>query len=1060
MTDKEIRSGEAAIVQKQADNALRESKRAEEALRENRRQLTDIIEFLPDATLAIDKKGHVIIWNKAIEKMTGIPAAEMIGKCDYAYAIPFYGEARPQLMDLVFADREEIAARYPNTTHQGNTVMAEVFCNALHNNEGAWVFAKASPLHDQSGKIIGAIESIRDITESKQAEEALRESEENFRHFLDDSPLGVRIVTAEGEAVYANRAILDIYGFSSVEELRTTPLKNRYTPESYVEFKKRYERRRQGEDSLSEYEVNVVRKNGEVRHLLVSRKGQLWDGKKQYQLLYRDITERKQAEEALASSLSLLKATMESTADGILVVDLSGRITLWNHKFTDMWQIPEELLSKHLDELALNYVFQQMAQPEVFLAKVRELYGKPEESSNDQLDLADGRIFERYSQPQRIGDDVVGRVWSFSDITERKQAEEALLQARDDWESTFDSLTDMVTIHDKNFDIVRANSSARRMLRLPLSGNLTNAKCFKCYHGTEKPPDGCPSCRSLETEQPCSFELFEPHLNRHLEIRAIPRFDTHHQCIGLVHVVRDITERKQAEEETQRERAFFDRLVETAPEGIAIADTQGRVMRVNAEFVRMFGYGADEAIGQRIDDLVAPPARQEEARALTASATQGSEILLETVRRRKDGTLVDVSLIVAPILIAGKQEAVYAIYRDITKRKRAEEASEKAGAQLRQSQKMEAIGQLAGGVAHDFNNLLTGILGNITLMRGSLPPADPLLENLNAAETAAHQVADLTKKLLTFSRSAMVLPVPMNITAALDATLALLKQSLPATMDIVRDYEQTTWNVLVDQSQMTQILLNLAVNARDAMKGKGTLTIRARNEVVGEEYLQTHPFARTGEFVHLSVTDTGPGMSSEVMQHLFEPFYTTKPLGSGTGLGLSVVYGAVKQAGGWITAVSTEGVGVTFDIYLSRCLEEPMQPFTPSPFSVNVRGGTVLVVEDEPVVCAVAQALLSRSGYTVLTAPDGASALNVLRDYPVGIGLILLDMTMPGMTTGEIVRAIRTLDPTVPILLNSGYTSNGAVKQMLAEDSVQGFLGKPYDLDQLLGKVQELLYRS
>jgi CheY-like chemotaxis protein len=385
---------------------------------------------------------------------------------------------------------------------------------------------------------------------------------------------------------------------------------------------------------------------------------------------------------------------------------------------------------------------------------------------------------------------------------------------------------------------------------------------------------------------------------------------------------------------------------------------------------------------------------------------------------------------------------------------------------------MEAIGTLAGGVAHDFNNLLTGILGNIALMRSSLPPADPLLENLAAAETAARQAANLTKGLLTFSRGAVVLPVPMNITAALDASLALLKQSLPATMDIVRDYEQTAWNVLLDQSQMTQILLNLAVNARDAMKGKGTLTIRARNEVVGEEYLQTHPFARTGEFVHLSVTDTGPGMSSEVMQHLFEPFYTTKPIGSGTGLGLSVVYGAVKQAGGWITAVSTEGIGrtaprigqtcsgATFDIYFPRCLEEPTQSFTPSPLSVDVPGGTVLVVEDEPIVRTVTETLLSRSGYTVLTAPDGASALNVLRDHPVGIGLILLDMTMPGMTNGEVVRAIRALDPTVPVLLNSGYTSNGAVKQMLEEGSVQGFLGKPYDLDQLLEKVQMLLHRG
>jgi CheY-like chemotaxis protein len=259
---------------------------------------------------------------------------------------------------------------------------------------------------------------------------------------------------------------------------------------------------------------------------------------------------------------------------------------------------------------------------------------------------------------------------------------------------------------------------------------------------------------------------------------------------------------------------------------------------------------------------------------------------------------------------------------------------------------------------------------------------------------------------------------------------------------------------------MTQILLNLAVNARDAMKDKGTLTIRRRNEVVREEYVQTHPNARTGEFVHLSVSDTGPGIPPAILEHLFEPFHTTKPVGSGTGLGLSIVYGAVKQADGWITGVSTEGVGTTFDIYLPRCLEETTQPFIPSPLSVSVGSGTVLVVEDEPIVCAVAQALLSRSGYTVLTASDGASALNILREHPVGIGLILLDMTMPGMTSGEVVQAIRALDPTVPILLNSGYASNGTVNQMVKEGSVQGFLGKPYTLGDLVGKVQELLHST
>jgi PAS domain S-box-containing protein len=905
---------------------------------------------------------------------------------------------------------------------------------------------------------------------------------------------------------------------------------------------------------------------------------------------------QKQAEEALASSLSLLKATVESTADGILVVDLAGRITLWNHKFAEMWQIPEELLSKHLDELALNYVFQQMVQPEAFLAKVRELYGQPEASSNDQLDLADGRIFGRYSQPQKIGDNVVGRVWSFSDITERKQAEETLQNERLLLRTLIDNIPDSIYSKDLACRKTLANSTEVRYLGVKSEADVLGKDDFDIYPKELAEKFFADDQLVLQTGEPVlnreEYILDEKRQKHWLLTSKLPLRNQEGRIIGLVGIGRDITERKQAEEEAQRERAFFDRLVESAPEGIAIADTQGRIMRVNAEFVRMFGYGVDEAVGQYLDDLVAPPARQEEAKALTRSTIQGGKNLLETVRRRKDGTLVDVSLIGASILVAGKQVAVYAIYRDITDRKRAEEAlrasemryrtfinatsdlvflkdesfrylmsneandsflgasegnvigrtdfdlmpneaaehcrasdqealekgkritteesvglrtyqtikfpvplpsgrvglgcyirditerkqaeeaREYAEAQLRQSQKMEAIGTLAGGVAHDFNNLLTGILGNISLMRSSLPPADPLLENLDAAETAAYQAADLTKGLLTFGRSAMILPVPISITDALDVTLALLKQSLPATMEIVRDYGRTVWNVLVDQSQMTQILLNLGVNARDAMEGEGTLTICTRNEIVGEGYLQTHPFARAGEFVHLSVTDTGPGIPPAILEHLFEPFHTTKPVGSGTGLGLSIVYGAVKQAGGWITAVSTDAggrtvpligqtcSGATFDIYLPRCLEKPPQSLLPSSPSVNVARGTVLVVEDEPVVRTVAQALLSRSGYTVLTAPDGASGLSVLWEHLADIGLILLDMTMPGMTTNEIVQAIRAVDPTVPILLNSGYTSNDAVRRMLDEGSVQGFLGKPYDLHQLVKNVQKLISRG
>jgi nitrogen-specific signal transduction histidine kinase len=397
--------------------------------------------------------------------------------------------------------------------------------------------------------------------------------------------------------------------------------------------------------------------------------------------------------------------------------------------------------------------------------------------------------------------------------------------------------------------------------------------------------------------------------------------------------------------------------------------------------------------------------------------------------------------------------------QDITDRKRAETEKEAMQTQLLQLQKMEAIGQLAGGVAHDFNNLLTGILGNIALARSSLPADDPLVTNLTAAETAARRAADLTRGLLTFSRSAMVVPVALSVAEAVGETLPLLRQSLPATISIVRDFQPDAWNILADRTQLTQILLNLAVNARDAMQGEGTLTFAIRNEIVGADYVKQHPYAQAGEHVHLSVHDTGPGIPDAIMQHLFEPFHTTKPAGSGTGLGLSIVYGAVKQAGGWITATSMPGTGTMFDIFLPRCLSPAVPVQKPGPIAANACHGTVLVVEDEPIVATVAQSLLTRSGCTVALARDGAQALETLSQHHGEIDLILLDMTMPGMNTEDIVRGIRSLDAHVPILLNSGYASGNVVKHMLDDGSVQGFLGKPYDLHQLLESVLPLLSR-
>jgi PAS domain S-box-containing protein len=1019
---------------------ITERKQAEEETLRERALFDRLVETAPEGIAISDAQGRVMRVNAEFVRMFGYGVDELVGQ---------------RIDDLVAppAFQEEARAITRSTRRGEETLLETVRCR----KDGTLVDVSliVAPILI-AGKLEAGYGIYRDITERKRAQDKLQIAQLQWSQFLEVSPDPMWIKDASGRYVAASKSYFHVDPSAEGNIIGKTDAEC-FPPEKAVVYVA--DDRVAIETGASEGEFTAVGDDGKLRTFLTKKVVlRAPDGSVAGTLgVSRDVTDRKQAEEALRESKERYRTLIQSVGEGIGFVDPEEQFAFANAAAEDIFGMPPGGL--------LGHSLREFTKAEQF-GMIREQTDRRRAGEKGVYEIEINRptgekrnlLITAVPQSDSQGK-FLGALGVFRDITDRKQAEEALLQARDDWESTFDSLTDAVTIHDKNYDIIRANSSARRMLGLPLLGNLiTNAKCFMCYHGTEKPPEGCPSCRSLVTEQPCSFELFEPHLNRYLEIRAIPRFDTHHQCIGLVHVVRDITERKRVEEALKESEDRFRAVFEQAAVGVALLNTRtGQFVRVNQKYCDLVGYTMQEMLQKSLMDITFDQDIQENVDN-NAQLMEGKSKELSFEKRyvHKDGHLVWGNLTISPLWKPGEKPQTYfhiAIVENITERKQAE-------AQLRQSQKMGAIGQLAGGVAHDFNNLLTGILGNIALMRSSLPAADPLLENLNAAETAARQAADLTKGLLTFSRSAMILPVPMNITAALDATLVLLKQSLPATMEIVRDYEQTAWNVLLDQSQLTQILLNLAVNARDAMKGKGTLTIRARNEVVDAAYVHEHPYARTGEFVHLSVSDTGSGMSSEVMQHLFEPFYTTKPVGSGTGLGLSIVYGAVKQAGGWITGASTEGVGTTFDIYLPRCLEEPTESFAPSPPSLNARGGTVLVVEDEPVVRAVAQALLTRSGYMVLTAPDGASALSVLQDHPVGIGLILLDMTMPGMTNGEVVQAIRALDPTVPILLNSGYTSNGTVKQMLEENSVQGFLSKPYDLDQLLENVQRLLHRG
>ncbi len=509
---------------------------------------------------------------------------------------------------------------------------------------------------------------------------------------------------------------------------------------------------------------------------------------------------------------------------------------------------------------------------------------------------------------------------------------------------------------------------------------------------------------------------------------------------------REITRRRQTEEALRVEKAYFEQLFENAPEAIVLVDNDSRVLRVNGEFTRMFGYTSDEVLGRSIDELLAPSHLREEATSITKQVARGERVALETVRQRKDGTLVDVSILGTPITVNGGQVAVYGIYRDITERKHLEE-------QLRQAQKMEAIGTLAGGIAHDFNNILTSIMGFASVIYSELPVDSPLRHDVETIIRSTQRGSELTRQLLTFARRGQVKVYPLNLNDIAREVVSLLERTIDKAIALESHLAEDLAIVEGNAGQLHQMLLNLCLNARDAMPQGGRLIIETQNVTLSEEKARTELDLEAGQYVLLSVTDTGVGMDAETQQHLFEPFFTTKE--EGRGLGLAIVYGVVRRHGGAIHVYSEPGQGSTFKVYLpvaGRLAEAP--PLA----EAEVVGGTetVLVVDDEEPVRKLLRRILEQGGYTVLLAADGIEAVKLYAERSAEIDLVVLDIIMPWMGGQETYERLREINPDVKVLLSSGYSENGQAQDILAAGA-KGFLQKPYDQRTVLRKVREVL---
>jgi PAS domain S-box-containing protein len=637
----------------------------------------------------------------------------------------------------------------------------------------------------------------------------------------------------------------------------------------------------------------------------------------------------------------------------------------------------------------------------------------------------------------------------FDNITERKRAEEGQKASEQSIRALMENAKDAIFVSNQEGIVLEVNRAAEQLQGRPRS-DIVGRPVVETVAPKERA-----SVRQKfeETLSQGSLEGFET-----LALRAdgttVPiEVSASHVEVGsarLVHaIVRDVSERKRAEREMRRSQERFRRLFESNTIGIAIADLGGRTLEANDAYLEMIGYSREELLAGKIRwDRITPPEHLARDHAAveqlqrTGVATPWEKELL-----RKDGTRVPVLLGIA--MLDASEASCIAYIVDLSARRQLEE-------QLRLAQKMEAIGQLAGGIAHDFNNLLTAILGYSDLLAGRLGPDDPGLEDLAEIRRAGERAAALTRQLLAFGRRQVLEPRVLNVNDLIANVEKMLVRVIGEDIALQTRLRLDVSNVLVDPGQLEQVLMNLVVNARDAMPRGGKLTIETANTELSKEYALGHIPVQPGSYVMIAVTDTGIGMNDATRARIFEPFFTTKEKGKGTGLGLATSYGIIKQSGGYIWAYSEEGRGTTFKVYLPRVAAERTDRASAVVGAPAGGTETILLVEDEESVRTLTRKLLERYGYKVLEAPSGEQGIAIAMARAEPIHLLLTDMVMPDMGGADLAARVLALRPEIRVLYTSGYTDDAIFRNGVLDETA-AFLQKPFTSEALARKVREVL---
>jgi PAS domain S-box-containing protein len=771
------------------------------------------------------------------------------------------------------------------------------------------------------------------------------------------------------------------------------------------------------------------------------------------------VTERADSEAARLANERRHGVTLQSIGDAVITTDNHGLVELAN-------PVAESLTGWR------NAEARGKPLPDVFHI-VNERTRQTVESPVERV-LRDGRVVglanhtllvARDGTERPIADSgapirdedgtITGVVLVFRDQTEELAATESLRRSQALLESVTEGTTDCVFVKDRTGRYVLCNSAACQLVGKPREVILGSDDTALF------PPDDARVVMDLDQQVMASGKTTTT--DEVLRMGAEPRTflstkgpicNAQGEVVGMFGISRDVTERRKAEEALRISEERYRAILHTAMDGFFLLDLQGRLLEVNETYCKMSGYSQAELLTMSVPDLSAAETAAQTKAHLERIVARGAD-RFESRHRRKDGTTYEVAASVQYSPIEGGRIVVF--LQDISARKAAEREKEALEAQLRQSQRLESVGLLAGGIAHDFNNMLGVILGSAERAIEQAATAQPVAEELAEIRNAALHSAALTRQLLTFARRQTVSPKVMDLNETVPEMITMLQRLIGEDVLLLWQPAERLWPIKMDPSQLDQVLTNLCLNARHAMASVGTILIATENRVIDAEFCSTHADALPGEYVRLTVRDTGVGMDAATVRRIFEPFFTTKGVGKGTGLGLSSVYGAVRQCGGFLTVDSVVGVGTTFEMYLPRdAAQKPSADHKSDRTPADVQGHeTILLVEDEPALLRLTRRILESQGYTVIATGRPDEGIQLAREHGGEIDLLLSDVIMPEMNGYEMAATLRAARPRLTCLFMSGYSADTVTEHGMPADAP--LIEKPFTPAALVAKVRAVL---